>query len=143
MAIVRNILAFLLGLVVGSIINMGLIMLGHHVIPLPAGADVSTMDALAASMPLFGPEHFLFPFLAHALGTLAGATLAYVIAAKRKSVFAYTVGAAFMIGGITNIMMLPGPAWFNVVDILFAYVPMAALGIQLGKRLQGNPTAAN
>ncbi|MGB5739447.1 MAG: hypothetical protein WBM54_08860, partial [Woeseia sp.] len=84
MLIARNLLAFLLGLVVGSGVNMGLIVTGHSVIPLPAGADASTTESLADSMHLFGPEQFLFPFLAHALGTFAGALLAFMIAGSRQ-----------------------------------------------------------
>ena len=137
MIILRNIAAFLLGLVVGSIVNMGLIMTGHHIIPLPAGADMSTMDSLAASIPLFGPEHFLFPFLAHALGTLAGATLAYVIAVSHRTAWALAIGGAFLVGGIVNVINLPAPPWFNAVDLLLAYLPMAWLGAQLGKKVPG------
>lgn len=134
MVLARNILAFLLGLVVGSIINMGLILLGHHVVPLPAGADVATMESLAASMHLFGPEHFVFPFLAHALGTLAGALLAFIIAASHRAIVALAIGGAFLAGGITNVLNLPAPAWFNALDLVFAYLPMAWLAIVVGRR---------
>ncbi|TGL88194.1 hypothetical protein EHQ68_10195 [Leptospira congkakensis] len=44
---------------------------GKIILP-PKGADVTTMEGLKASIHLFEPEHFLFPFLAHALGTLVG-----------------------------------------------------------------------
>lgn len=134
MNIARNILAVLLGLVVGSGVNMGLITIGHRVIALPEGADVSTMENLAESMPLFGPEQFLFPFLAHALGTFAGALLAFMIAKRNRQTIAYIVGAAFLAGGIMSVYMLPAPAWFNTVDLLFAYLPMAWLAGQLGQR---------
>lgn len=136
MLLARNILAFLLGLVIGSLVNMGLILLGHRLVPLPAGADVSTLDSLANSIHLFGPEHFLFPFLAHALGTLVGAVLAYAIAASRRRVLALLVGAAFLAGGITNVFTLPAPAWFNAVDLVLAYLPMAWLGMYIGSRLR-------
>ena len=53
---------------------MGLIMLSGKVIPPPAGSDVATMEGLKASLHLFEPKHFVFPFLAHALGTLVGGT---------------------------------------------------------------------
>ncbi|MBT8086133.1 MAG: hypothetical protein HKN35_13425 [Woeseia sp.] len=135
MTVARNILAFLLGLVVGSGVNMSLLMIGHRVIRVPAGVDTSTMEGLASSMHLFGPEQFLFPFLAHALGTLAGALLGYVIAGSRRRWLAYAVGTAFLFGGIANVIMLPAPAWFNAVDLLLAYVPMAWLACVLGSRL--------
>ena len=43
-------------------------------------------------MHLFEPKHFLFPFLAHALGTFAGAWLAAFIAASYKMRFALGIG---------------------------------------------------
>ena len=70
----RNILGFVAGLIVGGIVNMALINFGPMVIPPPAGADITTMEGLQAAMPLFEPKHFVFPFLAHALGTLVGGT---------------------------------------------------------------------
>lgn len=72
----RNVLALIVGLVIGSIVNMGLITVSGHTIPPPAGADVTTSEGLKAAMHLFEPKHFVFPFLAHALGTLAGAAVA-------------------------------------------------------------------
>ena len=74
--ILRNILAVIGGMLVGSVVNMGLIMVSGYIIPPPEGADVTTMEGLAATMHLFEPRHFIFPFLAHAFGTLAGAWLA-------------------------------------------------------------------
>ncbi|MGB5246046.1 MAG: hypothetical protein WBN34_05800 [Woeseia sp.] len=136
MLIARNLLAFLLGLVVGSGVNMGLIVTGHSVIPLPAGADASTTESLADSMHLFGPEQFLFPFLAHALGTFAGALLAFMIAGSRQQAIAYAIGAAFLIGGTMSVFMLPAPMWFNVLDLLLAYIPMAWLACRIGNQLR-------
>lgn len=134
MNIARNILAVLIGLVVGSGVNMGLVTIGHRIIPLPAGANVATMEGLAAAMPSFGPEQFLFPFLAHALGTLAGALLAFLIAKTSRQALAYVVGVAFLAGGTMSVVMLPAPLWFNAVDLLFAYLPMAWLAGKLGGR---------
>ena len=80
--ILRNIFAVILGLFVGGTVNMALIVASPHVIPPPSGVDVSNTESLRASILLFEPKHFVFPFLAHALGTLAGALVAYLIAGK-------------------------------------------------------------
>ncbi|MEM7479468.1 MAG: hypothetical protein AAF483_31165, partial [Planctomycetota bacterium] len=71
-----GIIAVIVGVVTGSIVNMGLILIGPTVIPLPEGVDNSTMESLQAGMDLMGPKDFLFPYLAHALGTLVGAFFA-------------------------------------------------------------------
>jgi len=126
--ILRNIFAILIGVLIGGIINMGIIMISPSIIPSPDGADVTTMEGLKASIHLFQPKHFIFPFLAHAIGTLIGAMISAIIAVNHKMKFALGVGVFFLIGGIMNVFILPSPTWFIVVDLLFAYIPMAWLG---------------
>ena len=133
-AILRNILAVITGIIIGSIVNMSIINISGSIIPPPEGADITTMEGLKATMHLFKPIHFLFPFLAHAIGTLAGAIIAAMIAANHKMRFALVIGLFFLIGGITNILLLPSPTWFAMVDIGGAYIPMAWIGATLVNR---------
>jgi threonine/homoserine/homoserine lactone efflux protein len=48
--------------------------------------------------------------------------------------FALTIGIVFLIGGIMNVMMLPSPLWFTILDLVGAYLPMAYLAWKLGKK---------
>jgi hypothetical protein len=132
--ILRNILAVLLGAIIGMFVNMGIVMISGSVIAPPKGADVTTMEGLKASLHLFEPKHFIMPFLAHALGTFAGALMAGLIAANNRMAFSISIGGFFLLGGIANVLMLPGPMWFNIVDLTFAYIPMAFLAGRLAKR---------
>ena len=129
---VRNILAVIAGLIVGGIVNMGLVMLGPMVIPPPAGADPTTVDGLNASIHLFETKHFIFPFLAHAVGTLVGSLLAAVISRGAKLMVALIVGCMFLLGGISAAWLIAAPLWFEALDILLAYLPMAWIGAKLG-----------
>ena len=131
---VRNILAVIIGLVVGGLVNMGLIMISGSIIAPPEGADVTTMEGLKAALPLFEPRHFIMPFLAHALGTLVGAILAALIAVDKKMRFALVIGFLFVIGGIMNVISLPSPIWFTILDLGLAYLPMAFIGGRIGQR---------
>ena len=128
MTILKNILAIVLGLLVGGTVNTGIIMVSGYIIPPPEGTDLKTMEGLLAAMPLMEPKHFLMPFLAHAFGTLVGAILASSMAVNYKMRFAMIIGICFLVGGIMNIFMLPSPVWFTIVDLGFAYIPMAYLG---------------
>ena len=126
--IIKNILAVLAGIVIGSIVNMGIIMISSSVIPPPEGADLTTMEGLKESMHMMQPKHYIMPFLAHALGTLVGAFVCALIAGSNKMRLALLIGAIFLVGGIMNVYMLPSPKWFAVLDIVVAYLPMAWLG---------------
>jgi len=132
--ILRNIIAVIAGWVGGSAVNMGLITMGHRVFPI-AGVDLNDMDALARVMPGLDAKYFIFPFLAHALGTFVGAVLAALIAATHKMKFSLTIGVLFLIGGIMVNYMLPGSTWFAAVDIVLAYIPMAVLGGMVGMKM--------
>lgn len=130
----RNLLALVLGFVVGSAVNMALVLLAPMLIAPPAGVDTSTAEGLRQGIHLFEPQHFLLPFLAHALGTFAGALVAYLLAASHKKGFALAVGALFFCGGLAASTMIPAPVWFMAADLLLAYLPMAWLAILLGQR---------
>ena len=126
--VVRNTLAVAAGVFMGGVVNMALVNIGPSVIPLPEGADVSTMEGLRDSMQLFTPVNFVFPFLAHALGTLVGAFIAAKFAASHNMKLGLFVGVFFLAGGISAVVMLGGPLWFKAVDLLLAYIPMGYLG---------------
>lgn len=133
--LVRSVLAVIVGVVIGGCVNMAIITLGPLLIPPPAGVDVSNAESLAQAMHLFEPRHFIMPFLAHALGTLVGALVAWLIAVTHKDRFAYGIGAFYLLGGIAACVMIPAPLWFMALDLLAAYLPMAWLAIQLGARI--------
>lgn len=134
--IIRNILAVVTGLIVGSAVNMGIITISGNVISPPSGVDVTDMESLKSSMHLFEPKHFIFPFLAHAVGTLVGALIAALIAASHKIKMALIIGVFFLLGGIMNIFMLPSPIWFAVLDLVVAYIPMGWFGSKLAVKIK-------
>lgn len=65
--ILRNVLAVIAGIVVGSFINGALVMVSGSIIPPPTGVDLTSEAGLRAGMHLMEPKHFIFPFLAHAV----------------------------------------------------------------------------
>jgi len=131
----QGLLAVVAGFVLGSVVNMALITVSGKIIPPPTGADVTTMQGLKAALPLFEARHFIFPFMAHASGTLVGAMVACWLSRGKSPIPAYIVGGLFLLGGIANAFMLPAPVWFVVADLLLAYTPAAWLGQALAKRV--------
>jgi len=77
--LLRNVLAIFAGIAIGGGVNMALITPSPSLIPPPPGVDVNNAESLSKAMHLFEPRHFVMPFLAHAVGTLAGALSAYLL----------------------------------------------------------------
>lgn len=132
--IIRNTAAVVAGALAGGMVNIGLVNLGPKIIPPPPGGDIGTMEGLRSTIHLFEPRHFIFPFLGHALGTLAGAWLAARLSASRPGAAALAVGLLFLAGGAMMAYSLPEALVFNIVDLLLAYLPMAWLGYRWSGR---------
>jgi hypothetical protein len=141
--LLRNALAVIAGIVIGGVINGGLVRIGPSIIPTPPGIDVTNPESLAANIHLLQPKHYVFPFLAHALGTLAGALVAYLLSASHRARMAYVVGAFYLIGGIVASFLIPAPAWYIVLDLLAAYLPMAWLATAMGISMQRGGASPN
>ena len=122
--ILKNILVFFVGCILGMSVNMGLIIAGNLLIPLADGVD--PMDATMWEL-----KYFLFPFLAHAVGTLVGAFIVAKYTASYHMILSLSVGMFFLLGGISMVFIMPAPLWFIVIDIFLAYIPMGWYGWKL------------
>ena len=120
-SILKNILAVIIGIIVGMIVNMSLIILGGELLPIPEGID--PMNANDWEL-----KQFIFPFLAHAVGTLAGAFITVKIAASHQLYLALFIGVFFLAGGIAMVFLIPAPLLFVFADLILAYIPMGYLG---------------
>jgi hypothetical protein len=133
--ILRNILAVVAGLIVGGAVNMGILMLGMAVLPPPPGVDIMDIASINAHIHEYSFVALMVPFLAHALGTLAGAFLAAKLAASKGMFPAMLIGIVFLFGGIDAVRQIPNaPLWFDVLDLVVAYLPMGWLGWRFALR---------
>ncbi|MFT6319867.1 MAG: hypothetical protein ACJAT4_000784 [Granulosicoccus sp.] len=130
-ATVKNIIVVIVGLLVGGFINGGLISIGSSIIPAPEGVDMNSMEGLKQAMPLLQPMNLIFPFLAHALGVLVGAFIVAKFSETNKFNFAMLIGVLFLLAEITMVVLVGGPLWFIVLDLVGAYFSMAWLGYKL------------
>ena len=129
--------AVVAGAVVGGMVNMGLIVAGSKLLPPPSGVDVNDVASIDAHIGEYSVAQLLSPFAAHALGTLAGALVAALVAPESRLRVALTVGLLFLAGGVMAVSMIPSaPLWFDALDLVVAYVPMALLGARIAARLR-------
>ena len=134
-AILRNVGAVVLGILLGGVVNMAIVYAGAALMPPPPGVDVSDPASIDAHLREYSVPQLLAPFVAHAVGTLVGAVAAARLAAKGPLAAALAVGGVFMLGGIAAVRMMPAtPTWFAVLDLGVAYLPMGWLGARLAAR---------
>ena len=124
----KTIFVVILSLIIGSIVNISLIIASPHLITPPPGVDYTNFKSIQDNIHLHETKHFIVPFLAHALGTLVGSIVATALAGGNST---YFVGGIFLLGGIVNVFSIPAPMWFNVLDLVVAYIPMSFLASKL------------
>ncbi len=132
--VLRNTAVIIAGILLGGAINMGIVLIGPYIVPPPPGVDVASSESIAESLHLFETKHFIFPFLAHALGTFAGALFVYLLAASSRARLPYIVAGVFFAGGVLATVSIPAPYWFIVLDLVLAYFPMTWAAVKLGQR---------
>ncbi|MGB0932960.1 MAG: hypothetical protein ACPGU5_01685 [Lishizhenia sp.] len=131
----QNGIALIVGLIIGSAVNMLIIHFGPSIIAPPEGVDPNDVETIKANIHLYSPAQFMIPFLAHALGTLIGAFVAAKIAKSYKLTFALIIAALFLVGGSMMVVLLPKtPIWFILLDLVVAYIPMGYLGYWLNTK---------
>jgi hypothetical protein len=133
--ILKRTLVIFISLFAGAMLNRAIINISSKVIAPPKGFDLTTAEGLQAAMSHMGPEHFLFPFLAHALGTLLSALLITRFLTSQQFIFSMMAGILFLLGGVSMVIMLPDtPIWFVLLDLIVAYIPMAYFGNRIARR---------
>lgn len=132
--IFRNVVAVIIGLIIGAFSNMGILLLGMKILPLPEGVDINRVETIAANIDKYTISHYVNVFLAHGLGTFFGAFICAKLAKSKKLVLSMVIGALFLYGGIEAVRMIPAPWVFNIIDLVGAYIPMAWLGYTIASR---------
>ena len=124
--ILTNIGIIILGIIIGMILNMGLIILGG-IIFTPT-ENIESMNAINRDL-----KYFIFPFLAHSIGTFSGAFIVSKLSKKSNIIMPLIIGFYFLAGGIYMVTILPAPTWSVPSDVILGYIPMALLGWKITK----------
>jgi len=129
------ILAIVVGLFIGGMVNMGIISMIPKFFPYPEGLDPNVMEDIATFMQSAPLGAFILVWLAHWGQAFVGAFVAAFLSPKYKMICALIVGAFTLVGGIMMVFMIPSPVW-NVVIDLAGYLPVAWLAAKLVGKVQ-------
>lgn len=134
--VLRNVIIYILAIIGGNIVNMSTLMIGMEIFPVE-GLDVLTPETLkiAYEKGLLTSKHFIFPLIAHALGTFVAALIVGYFCKTQQRKWYISVGILFLVLGCLNLNSIPHPSWFGIVDLIISYIPMAILGGILGMKL--------
>ena len=133
-----GILGVVVGLAVGTVLNMGLINLNMRLHGPPEGLswdDSAQVEAFMASMPILG---FLIVLLAHSGQAFLGSLVGTLISGRRSLLVGMVIGALTLLGCVMMLMSIPGPLWFGVLDLLLP-LPAAYLAARLVMRKDADP----
>lgn len=115
-------LATLLGLVVGSAFNMALVVLNAFVLfPMPEGSDFNNPSQVAEWAKTLPTAAYLVVMVAHLGQAFLGGWVAARFAPAKPMIPALVVGSLSLLGGVLNMLQIPGPVW------MWAEVPLYLL----------------
>ena len=124
---VRNVLAVIVGLAVGMVVNMALLMLNGYVLfPMPDGMDMNNAEQMNAYVATLPAVALLVVMAAHLGQSFMGGWVAARLASSRPMLLAMIVGVASLAGGIMSMVSIKGPAWFVIELPLYLVVAWLA-----------------
>jgi hypothetical protein len=108
----RNIGAFLAGMIAGMIWNMGLVTLNSEVLyPMPEGMDMHDPEQFKTYVATLPTSAFLVVLAAHVGQAAIGAWVAARLAGSRPALLANIIGVLTAAGVAYNQVVLEAPAW--------------------------------
>ncbi len=138
----QNVLAVIVGLILGSMANMALIMVSATIWEIPPGLDPKDAAGFRAYVETLPPAAFLFAMAAHLSQAIVGGAAAAWLGRSHRVALALVVGALTLAGSVANLVMMPSPAWMWVE---VALVPLAAWGaghaVAVQQRARATPAA--
>lgn len=133
---IRNVIAVIVGLAVGMVVNMSLVMLNANVLfPMPEGTDMNDPEQLNAWVATLPTAAFFVVMAAHLGQSFVGGWLAARLGSSRPMLLAMIVGLASLAGGIMSMMSIKGPAWFVIELPLYLVVAWLAGRMEVTRRL--------
>lgn len=123
----RSVVGVVLGLIAGFVVVGVVEGASSFVYGSPQGFDFSDTKALREFVGNLPVGAFFFIIAAHVLGSFTAAMTCSAIVRTRWLTCSLIVGSVLLVAGVANLVMIPHPLWFSIVDVL-VYLPSAIAG---------------
>jgi hypothetical protein len=128
---------YVLPVVVGAMGGMMLITVGEMwietIFPLAPGTDKYDVESLARGMSAMPDKAFMLLVVNYLVCSFFAGLIATLLAKRITALPAVVVGIVLTLAGLYNIIHLPHPLWFSVINLL-VYLPFSYLGYLSGRR---------
>lgn len=129
---VRKIVAAMAGIAtaVGTVMLMEWI--SHRLYPPPAGLDTRDPGALAEHMANAPAAALVFVAVGYIIATFDGILVAVLISRDKPGIYAGLIGLLMLVATVSTLLMIPHPAWFQVLAVA-GIVAAAFAGMACGR----------
>ena len=131
-SIVRSVLGVIAGLVAAMVLIVGTEAVWAVVYPPVPGVDLHDMEACKAHIAQLPADAFVIAAVGWGLAVLAGSWVATRLGAGRHPAHGYVVGLILSAAAVANMLMLPYPALFWVLNVV-SFPACTYLGIPWGR----------
>jgi hypothetical protein len=138
--VMRDILAVLVGWIVGMVANMAIFSLNVALYPMPDGVSFNDKEGFAAYIETLPLMAFLIILVAHLSQAFFGALVAAKISRKRPMVVAMIIGVLTLIGGYINMQSIPLPTWMWIEMPLYLVAAWLAAYLVIACNCRTNET---
>ena len=132
-SIARSVIAVVLGLALALALVIGVEVISSILHPLPPGVDPNDVEVMKEHVARYPPAGLLLAGLAWGLVTLLSTWLATRLGAGRHPAHGILVGLILLSAAIMNMLMLPYPTWFWILNLV-VFPAGICLGAWLGAK---------
>lgn len=108
---VKNIVAFVVGMIAGNVWNIGFIILNGVLFSMPSDLDMNDQEAMREWIETLPAHGFLLVLVAHVGQAGVGGWIAARMCKSMPMLWPAIIGALTVAGAIYNLAVLGGPAW--------------------------------
>ena len=130
----RKFLGLFSGLTAGFIVVALVESLASTMYTRPAELDFGNREAVRTFVDTLPASAFLMVLAAHIMGVFTAGMTSVLVIGKRWFLGPAFLGLLMLIAGIFNLILIPHPAWFGILDLM-VYVPTAIIGGVFGGQI--------